>query len=494
MTTISRSGATGASNGASGVASGVAGAGATGSAARPAILGGTPAVTTSPAAHDAANLWPIITPDDEAAVLRVLRSGELSSGHLPRAMGGYPCPHPEVLALECEFAEWMGGERVGLGVMDVGDLVPQMAGKGFRVAPGVLAHNNGTSSILAGLHALGIGPGDEVIVPSTTWWSSVLTILHVGAVPVFAETDEQTLGLDPVDVERRVTRRTRAVIVTHLFGIPAKVQELRDVCDRHGLRLMEDASHAHGATYHDKPIGLLGDIAAFSLQVNKLLPSAEGGLLVSKDPELILNAARFGHYERLVPLKAIDHPYARFAATGFGYKFRMSPLSAALARTQLRSLTARNAIRNANCVYLSKKLAKLGIQTFMSGDPGLEQTQRVYFEFLVRYDATAHDGVPTKAIAKALQAEGCQVSAPRYPLLHQQPVFTEGEWLKLARLEHDESARSRVYDPADLARTTAGNGTLIKLPSFPSADKALLDQYADAFEKVLAQARHLPRE
>jgi dTDP-4-amino-4,6-dideoxygalactose transaminase len=130
----------------------------------------------------------------------------------------------------------------------------------------------------------------------------------------------------------------------------------------------------------------------------------------------------------------------------------------------------------------------------MSGDPGLEGTERVYFEFLVRYDPAKFGGVPTKAVAKALVAEGCQVSAPRYPLLHQQPVFTEGHWLKLARLEHDAQARARVYDPGDLPRTTAGNGTLIKLPSFPGATRELLDQYAAAFEKVLSNVASLPRE
>ncbi len=452
----------------------------------PACLGGTPAVTLD---QKEANRWPIITVDDEAAVLRVLRTGELSSGHLPSAMGGYPCPHTEVLALECEWARWMG-----LPVMDVGDLVPSLAG--FKFAPNVLSCNNGTAAILAGLHAMGIGPGDEVIVPSTTWWSSVLTILHCGGVPVFAETDMETLALDPEDVRKRITPKTKAIVVTHLFGIPAKMDELMEIAQSHGLKVMEDASHAHGATYKGRKIGTIGHCGVFSLQVNKLLPSAEGGLLVSNDPELIIDAARLGQYERLVPLKAIDHPYARFAATGFGYKFRMSPLSAAVARAQLAKMDERTGRRTGNCVRLSQRLEKLGLQTFMSAPGG--DTQRVYFEFLVRYDASkfaaACGGNPptTKAVAKALVAEGCDVSAPRYPLLHQQPVFTEsqGHWKKLARLEHLSDLPT--YDPAALPRTTAGNGTLLKLPSFPSAGDELLDQYAVAFEKVFGSLSKLP--
>ncbi|CAN5730152.1 DegT/DnrJ/EryC1/StrS family aminotransferase [soil metagenome] len=460
---------------------------ATGSVGTPtetlALLGGPKAVTLDQAA---ANAWPIITSEDEAAVLRVLRTGELSSGHLPAAMGGYPCPHPEVLALECEFAEYMG-----LPTFDVAEFIPALAGKSFRVAPNVLAHNNGTSAIMAGLHAIGIEPGDEVIVPSTTWWSSVLTILHVGGVPVFAEADMETLALDPADVAAKVTAKTKAVIVTHLFGIPARMDELVKVCKEHGLILFEDASHIHGGTYHGKKLGLIGDLAAFSLQVNKLVPSAEGGLLIAKDTDVILRAARLGHYERLVPLKAVGHPFGEFAATGFGYKYRMSPISAALARTQLARLDERNAKRNANCIALSQRLAPLGFQTFMSGDRGLENTGRVYFEFLIRYDE-ARFKVPTKALAKALQAEGCQVSAPRYPLLHQQPVFTTGEWIKLARLQHLPANELPTYDPSDLPKTTAGNGTLIKLPSFPSAGPELIEQYARAFEKVMANLQGLP--
>lgn len=450
----------------------------------PAILGGRPAVTLD---QKQANRWPIITQDDEEAVLRVLRSGELSSGHLPKAMGGYPCPHPELLALECEWAAWMG-----LPIMDVGDLVPALAG--FRFAPNVLTANNGTAAILSGLHAMGIGPGDEVIVPSTTWWSSVLTILHCGGVPIFAETDLATLALDPEDVKRRITPRTKAIVVTHLFGIPAKMDELKEICQSHGLKLMEDASHAHGATYKGKKIGSIGDCAVFSLQVNKLLPSAEGGILVAQDPEFILDAARLGQYERLVPLKAIDHPHARFAATGFGYKFRMSPISAAIARAQLAKMDQRTAQRTANCVYLSTKLEALGFETFMS-EAGSD-TQRVYFEFLIRYDASKFGpGAPSsKDLAKALAAEGCEVSAPRYPLLHQQPVFVEDggkQWKRLARVEHLPNLP--IYDPSDLPRTTAGNGTLLKLPSFPSAGRDLLDQYADAFAKVVAHLPKLPR-
>jgi perosamine synthetase len=222
------------------------------------------------------------------------------------------------------------------------------------------------------------------------------------------------------------------------------------------------------------------------MQGNKLLPSAEGGMFLTNDEALYERALRFGHYERLLNLQT---PTRRFAATGFGFKFRMSPLSAAIARAQFKRLEERNKRRNDNCAYLSKKLETLGFQTFLSRP----EAERVYFEFLIRYDEK-RTGLPIKALAKALQAEGAQVGAPRYPLLHQQPMFTEGVWAKIARLEGTPGQPLREYKPDALPRTAMGNGSLLKLPSFPSASRELLDQYALAFEKVVTNASHLPRE
>lgn len=414
---------------------------------RPAILGGTPAVTAD---QTEALRWPIITAEDEAAVFRVLRTGQISISD-------------ETAALEDDYRKWLGVKYA-------------------------VAHCNGTSAIHAALHAFDIGPGDEVIVPSATWWASVMPVIHLGGVPVFAETEAQCIGLDPEDVERKITPRTKAIVVVHLFGMPSKMNELIAVAKKHKIKILEDASHAHGATYHGKPIGTLTEAAVFSMQANKLVPSAEGGMFLTNDAELWERVIRFGHYERLLSLQS---PNKRFAATGFGYKFRMSPLSAAVARVQLKHLEARNRMRNDNCVYLSQRLEQISggaIQTFLA-PPGV---QRVYFEFLVRVESEKV-GVPLRDLAKALQAEGAQVGAPRYPLLHQQPMFSEGVWAELARIPNDPRRPLPTYEPGALPRTAAGNASLLKLPSFPRADRRLLDQYVLAFDKVLSHASQLPR-
>ncbi len=410
----------------------------------PAILGGDPVVTLD---QTEANRWPIIMQDDEQAVIDVMRSDNISI-------------HPIVQTLEEDFKG--------------------LTGRNFA-----LAHNNGTAGILAGLHAVGVRPFDEVIVPSATWWSSVMPVLHCGAVPVFAELEPECLGLDPEDVERKITEKTKAIVVVHLFGMPSKMDELMAIAEKHNLKVIEDASHAHGAMYKGKPIGSFGDVSIFSLQGNKLCPAGEGGIMLCDDEEVWENAVRLGHYEKLLGLES-KNKY--FAATGFGFKFRMAPMSAALAHEQFKHMPQRNETRNENCIYLSKQLQELGIETFMAPD----DITRVYFEFLVRYDESK-TGLPIGDLAKALQAEGAHVAAPRYPLLHQQPVFTHGVWSKIARLPATEENPIHVYDPADLPNTTLGNGSLLKLPSFPSASKQLLDQYAHAFRKVLAHANDIPR-
>lgn len=411
---------------------------------RPAILDGPPAVTLD---QTEALRWPVITADEEQAVLAVLRSGRLSI-------------HETVAALEKDFREWL----------DI---------------PFALAHCNGTSAILAALHAFGIEPGDEVIVPSATYWASATPILHCGGVPVFAETEERCLGLDPEDVAGKITDRTKAIVIVHLFGMPSRMDELLEIARRHDLRVLEDASHAHGAVYRGKPIGTLGDAAVFSLQTNKLCPAGEGGVLVTANESIYERALRLGHFERLLELPS---PNRRFAATGFGLKLRMAPLSAAVARAQLRQLPQRNRRRNENCIYLSKRLEAMGIQTFLAP----ADVQRVYFEFVVRC-ADLPNGLPLAAFAKALVAEGARVEVPRYPLLHVQPLFTEGHWAKIARIPAAQGGPPPFCGPGALPRTEAGNATLLKLPSFPGADRPLLDQYATAFEKVLSHASRLPR-
>jgi dTDP-4-amino-4,6-dideoxygalactose transaminase len=302
-------------------------------------------------------------------------------------------------------------------------------------------------------------------------------MLWVGAVPVFCESEFERLGLDPEDAATKITPRTRALVVTHLWGMPGKMTELRTLARKHNLRIIEDASHAQGAIWRDRPCGTLGDISVFSLQSSKLAPAGEGGMLLTDDTELMERAICLGDIERI---RELETPALRFAATSFGIKTRMAPMSAAVAQAQLRRMEERNARRNESMIYLSERLEKLGFQTFLPPS----HIRRVYFEFVFRSGHTLTT-LPRPLLVQALRAEGCEVSLPRYPLLHQQPLFTEGAFEKVARVG-DGIKREFRHDA--LPRTEHVNEELLRLPAFPRATRELMDQYANAFEKVLEHA------
>lgn len=409
---------------------------------KPAILGGSPAVTLD---VKAANRWPILTEEDEAAVLEVIRDGDLST-------------HPVTQALEDDYRRY------------------------FQVKH-ALAHCNGTAALLAAYFALDLQPGDEVLVPSATFWSSVLPLLWVGGIPVFCESESHQLGLDPEDVERRITPRTRAMMMVHLWGMPSRMDALLDIARRHNLKVLEDASRAQGARWRGQWCGALGDMAVFSLQSRKLAPAGEGGMLLSNDDSLMERAICLGDIVRIFQLPGLAR---RFAATSFGVKTRIAPISAAIARVQLRHLDPRNARRNANLAYLSQRLEALGFDTFLPP----ADVERVYFEYHIRYQEERWE-LPKALLLKALQAEGCHLPPQRYSLLHQQPFFTEGHAARVARCGGPYERTMPVYRADDLPNTTAAQRQLIHLPVFPLAEQPLLDQYLQAFDKVLQHAREI---
>lgn len=383
--------------------------------------------------HEPTCDWPRFDERDEAAVVSILRDGNVST-------------HPVIRELEADYAAFTGRSHA-------------------------LAHANGTAGLMAAFFSLGLEPGDEVLVPTATFWASVLPMLWFGLVPVFCESESERLGPCPDDMRSRITPRTKAIVVVHLWGLPAKMTEIQALAEEHGLAIVEDASHAHGATWKGVPCGRLGDVSVLSLQGDKLAPAGEGGVLLTDNDEMYERAICFGDITRIIEL---DTPARRFAATSFGVKTRIAPLSAALGRAQLARLAENNARRNGHHIRISDALETLGFETFLAPD----HIERVYFEFLVR---PRDPGMDIAALIGALEAEGCRIALPRYPLLHQQPFFTEGHWRGVGRFDHDVSDP----DPSALPRTSSANERLIRLPNFPGEDNGIVDQYVAAFEKVL---------
>ena len=385
--------------------------------------------------HEPATRWPVFDRDAEEAVLQILRDGNVST-------------HPVIRELEHDYAAFTGRRHA-------------------------LAHGNGTSALLAAFHALDLQPGDEVLVPTATFWASVLPMVWCGLVPVFCESELDTLGIDPEDMRRKITERTKAVVIVHLWGLPCKVDEIRRVCSEFDLRLIEDASHAHGAIDRGRPCGALGDISVFSLQGDKLAPAGEGGIFLTDDTDYWERAVGLGDITRIIELPG---PARRFAATSMGIKTRIAPMSAALGRVSLRKLPEFNRVRNENHRWLSEHLERLGFDCFLP-PAGVE---RVYFEFLIRHRDPAFD---TAGFMERLQRLGAQVRVPRYPLLHEQPFFRENHIAAIGRYP----AGTQLPDYANIKfpQTEGENRRLVKLPNFCHPDQGLLEQYRAAFAYAL---------
>lgn len=407
-----------------------------------ALLGGEKAVMLE---EPQAMSWPVHTEEEEAAVLEVVRSGNWS---LP----------PVTRQFEQEFAEYVGAHYA-------------------------LAHNNGTSALHAALFAVGVGPGHEVIAQSYTYWATIMPALALGAIPVFAEVEGRTLGLDPEDFEAKITSRTKAVVVVHLHGVPADMDAILAITRESGVAVIEDASHAHGARLHGRSIGTLGDVGAFSMQTSKLLPSGEGGVLVTNKREYYERAVLLGHYERIGELQ--NESYRRYARTCYGFKYRINPLAAALARVQLRHLHERNARRNANLELLRSLIHDLpGIQ-IVEGVPG---SKAVHYQHAILYKPEELGGLSRDRFLEALAAEGAGGFYPeRYEGLHTQQIFldfNEREESEIYRVPRREDGRPR-YGAGTLPRTEDIMRRVILTPTYPNASEELVRQHAKAIRKVV---------
>lgn len=196
-----------------------------------------------------------------------------------------------------------------------------------------LANSSGTASLLIALSAVGVGPGDEVIVPGYTFIASISSIIYARAIPVLAEIDE-TLNLDPKDVEAKITPRTKAIMAVHMLGNPARLDELAPIAKKHNLVLIEDCAQATGASYRGKKVGTIGHAGAFSFNVFKTITTGDGGMMITDDEEIYRKAFAFHDQGHLVHRKGVEIG----KRTIIGLDFRMTEITAAFGLAQLRKL------------------------------------------------------------------------------------------------------------------------------------------------------------
>ena len=346
--------------------------------------------------------------EEIAAATRVIRRGPLSgfvgvADH--RFLGG-----TEVRGFEAEFA------------------------KKFKVKHAV-SFNSATTALHGAVVALGIGPGDEVIVPPYTMSASATAILMNGATPIFADIDEKTCCLDPQSVRARITKRTKAIMVVNLFGQAADFGKLLSIAKEHKLKIIEDNAQSPGATWRGTYTGTIGDIGVFSLNVHKTMQTGEGGVLVTNNKTYALRAQLCRNHGEAVVDGLVDYDGGPI----FGSNYRMAELIAAIARVQLKRLD-----------YLTKKRQALAVRLTkgLTGIPGITPSYthpdnvHVYYRYAMWIDEKEL-GISRNILADAMAAEGFPISKGYVKPVYLMPLFQERKAFNETRFPF---AKSVYYD------------------------------------------------
>lgn len=270
---------------------------------------------------------------------------------------------------------------------------------------------NGTNALTTALLQLGVGGGDEVIVPSYTFIGTVAPVLATGAMPVFADTDRNTFQIDPAKIEAKITARTRAIIPVHILGLPVDIEKILSIAKKHKLLVVEDACQAHLAEVNHKRVGSFGDAGCFSFQNSKNLAIGEGGAITSNDEKFMDRCYSYHNY---------GNPYGSVVGSVdagtliAGNKLRLTEYQAAIGLAQLERLEEQTNTRNENAAYLRSKIKDLpGIIPYTLS-PNV--TKAAFHLFPFRYNQAAFKGLPRAAFIKALTAEGVPVSSGYTPL------------------------------------------------------------------------------
>ncbi|WP_223243764.1 DegT/DnrJ/EryC1/StrS family aminotransferase [Streptomyces sp. CBMA156] len=348
-----------------------------------------------------------------------------------------------------------------------------------------VAVSNGTAALSLALAALGIGPGDEVIVPALSFIATGLAPVHQMAVPVFADIDPVTFNIDPDDIERRITDRTRAIIPVHLHGAPADMDRITGIAARHDLKVVEDAAQAPGATHRGRPVGGIGDAGSFSLQVSKNIPTCgEGGLLVTGDDELA-GAMRRGRQFGEVIEAGRERDYVSY---GLGWNHKMNALQAAFTVAQLARFDEYERARQRNITGFLARLAKLpGLQV----PTALPDTTHAWHILRFRFDPAAFglDGVRPEAlrstVRRLLRAEGVPMSQYQLMPLPDQKVFVDRVGFGSGHPWAVTGAPGTVAgEDYPVTRAVIADSLTIQKRHLHPGSGDLLALYADAFEKV----------
>jgi dTDP-4-amino-4,6-dideoxygalactose transaminase len=350
-----------------------------------AINGGKP-VRTKPFPE-----WPIYGEIEERLLLEVLHSGK-----------------------------WGGTGRIKL---------PQLERKfaALHGAKHAVSVVNGTMAITIALQAAGIQPGDEVIMPPYTFIATASAALMFGAIPVFADVEEETLLLDPEKVEAAITKKTKAIIAVHIAGAPANMTRLQDIAKKHGLILLEDAAQAVGARWEHQGVGTFGHAATFSFQASKNINAGEGGMILTNDEEIADMAWSLSNVGRIRNGEWYQHEH-------LGWNMRMTEFQAAILLGQLTRLEEQIARRERNASLLTELLSEIDGIEIVKRDPRI--TTHAYHLYMFKLSAALADRAEKKDVIRKLEAEGIPVN-PGYISLNRNKTLIESvkRWTGAERID-----------------------------------------------------------
>jgi len=430
-----------------------------------AALGGTPLFD-----KERHGKWPLVTEADKRAVMEVLDRGILSGSEAPAAR-----------AFQDEFARLHGAKFA------------------------LLTHS-GTSALQVAVGALGIGEGDEVIVPAYSFVATALAVIQQGAIPVFVDVLPETGNMDPALVEAAISPRTKAIMPVHVHGCPCDLGPIGAIAAKHGLSLIEDAAQAHLATYEGKPVGTFGQGAGFSLQSSKNLSAGEGGLYVTNDESLLERANQVrnfaqnlvrsdsAHYDLRRPLDG----HKALVSLGIGSMYRGNEMMAAFGKSQLSRLPELTARAQENGLRLAKALSELpGVMP-----PRIPANRTtVFHKYRVWLDAQAAglDLSPAAlrdAMAKVFRAwcggrgswQG--VPLPSLPRLTGSKGFGRG--FPFSASDRDRLA-ANYHASYPVTRKLLDSSIVLFSQTCPliAQDAATVDLYAEAFRKVWSERTKL---
>jgi len=353
---------------------------------------------------------------------------------------------------------------------------------------------NGTVSLQLALEACGIGLGDEVIVPGLTWQATAAAVLDVNAVPILVDVYEDNWCIDPTEVEKAISPRTKAIIPVHLYGCFADMDAIMEIAKKHNLRVIEDSAHKHGGEWNGKKVGSIGDVGSFSFQLSKPMTAGEGGALTTSNPQL---------YEKLDALRNCGRRPVneQFADKGTGIysdegnliqsgNYRITEFQAALLIESLKRLPEQNQTRDDNAKYVNSLLSELpGIQPMRRDE---RETMRAYYNFSFRYNRDEFKDLDVAKFREALGKElGCPVE-PSYEPLNACALYTphtkpwryklsEKHWREIDPVRFDLPVCRKIYEEESVCFHH----------SILMGTKADMDMIVKAIEKIYHNAEEL---